>query len=132
MKLIPFILVDAVPFTATRAQVLAHYGAPLLMQRNGVGLNELNYGDWVARFQDSGRLEEVTMQVPVLSIHGHQVAFDALSAFVQAHDVDMFERGGFWVSPRLGFAFVPGRADWVTALAAHCIESWRSMGQQGQ
>ena len=33
-----------------------------------VGLNELDYGDVVYRFQDSGRLEEVTLQARVVRL----------------------------------------------------------------
>ena len=48
---------------------------------------------------------------------------------VRTHDARAFERGGFLVSPRLGLAFVPTEPDWVTALAAHCLDTWRQLGQ---
>ena len=55
------------------------------------------------------------------------VPFAGLAAVVQAQDATAFERAGFLVSPRFGLAFVPGQPDWVTALAAHCIETWRAL-----
>ena len=58
---------------------------------------------------------------------GIDAAFDALAAFVRSHDDNVFTRAGFLVSPQLGLAFVPAEPDWVTALAPHCIASWRGM-----
>ena len=29
--------------------------------------------------------------------------------------------------PRFGLAFVPADPDWVTALARHCIPTWRAL-----
>lgn len=129
MRLIPYFLADAIPFTATREQVLAHYGRPKGMQRNNVGLNELDYGDLIVRFQDNGRLEEVTRRAPTLQMGGETLAFAQLAAHVQRHDPGVFERGGFRVSPRFGMAFDPDCPPWITALAAHCIPTWRAMGQ---
>ena len=127
MRLQPFESVDAVRFSVSREQVVARRGPPLKMQRNGVGLNELDYGHTVFRFQDSGRLEEVSMRAPVLYIGRADVPFAALEAFVRAEDEGAFRRGGFWVSPKFGLAFDPDCPDWVTALAAHCIGTWRAL-----
>ena len=49
------------------------------------------------------------------------------SAKLRAHDGQVFERAGFVVSPRFGLAFVPAEPDWVTALAAHCVDTWRAL-----
>ncbi|RQP24452.1 hypothetical protein [Piscinibacter terrae] len=127
MHLIPFISVDEVPFTVSRETIMSTQGRPLQQGRNDVGLNELDYGSVVYRFQDNGRLEEVTMQVPVLHLDKISVPFATLAAFVGAHDTGSFERAGFIVSPRFGLAFDPECPSWVTALAPHCLDTWRAL-----
>lgn len=128
MHLDPFVAVDGLPFTTTPQQLRALRGAPQEETRNAVELNELDYGDVVYRFQDSGRLEEVTRQARVVHLGPIAVPFPALEAFVTAHDPDHFERAGFIVSPRYGLAFVPNPSRWVTALAGHCVGTWREIG----
>ena len=74
----------------------------------------------------------MTRRAPVLYLQLDggvaDVPFAGLADFVRAHDAGAFERAGFLVSPRLGLAFVPAEPDWVTALAAHCIGTWRDLG----
>lgn len=127
MKLTPYVSVDATSFALSRAELLAARGAPGRAARNGVGLNEMDYGSVVFRFQDNGRLEEITQQAPVLHLGAIAVPFAALERFVHDQDPDAFERAGFVVSPKFGLAFDPRDASWVTALAAHCIDSWRAL-----
>lgn len=127
MRLDPFISVDGLPFTTTPQQLRARLGAPREEGRSAVELNEMDYGDVVYRFQDSGRLEEVTRRADVLHLGSVAVPFFALQAFIAEHDADAFERAGFIVSPRFGLAFVPNPSRWVTALAAHCIGTWRDL-----
>ncbi len=131
MRLQPYVQVDDTPFTATPETVLARRGPVPHTRRNPVALNEWDYGDVVYRFQDSGRLEEVTQRAAVLYLLDAAGVIDVplagLPAFVRAHDAQAFERAGFLVSPRYGLAFVPAEPGWVTALAAHCIDSWRAL-----
>jgi hypothetical protein len=127
MKLEPFVLVDSTPFSASREELIAERGQPFTELRNGVGLNELDYGSVIYRFQDCGRLEEITTRAPVVYIGAVDVPFTALESFVKGNDSSAFERAGFIVSPKFGLAFDPNCPDWVTALAAHCIESWRAI-----
>ncbi|MGZ3199290.1 MAG: hypothetical protein ACXU6W_05640, partial [Croceibacterium sp.] len=127
MKLEPYALVDATPFSASREQLIAERGQPLKEQRNGVGLNEMDYGSVVYRFQDCGRLEEVTTRAPVVYIGMTDVPFAGLESFVKGNDASAFERAGFIVSPKFGLAFDPNCPDWVTALAAHCLDTWRAI-----
>jgi hypothetical protein len=127
MKLLPFVQVDATRFSASQESILAERGPPARQCRNGVGLNELDYGDVVFRFQDNGRLEEVTMQAPVIYFGNIDVPFSALESYVRSEDESAFDRAGFVISPRLGLAFDPAYPFWVTALAPHCIESWRAI-----
>lgn len=127
MKLKPYVLVDSTPFSSSRAQILVQRGQPLQELRNSVGLNELDYGSVVYRFQDSGRLEEVSMRAPVIYIGHVDVPFAGLEAFVRSEDEAAFERAGFIVSPKFGLAFDPNCPTWVTALAAHCIDTWRAL-----
>ncbi len=131
MRLRPYLQVDDILFTATADAIRAQRGPPLRAQRNPVALNELDYGDVVYRFQDSGRLEEVTQRTPVLYLLEDSEVIDvplaALAEFVRTRDAQCFERAGFLVSPRHGLAFVPGEPGWVTALAAHCIDTWRAL-----
>lgn len=128
MHLEPYTRVDGLPFTASREEVVRRHGAPLSEERNGVGLTALDYGGMVFRFQDNGRLEEVTAPAEALHLGAVAVPFRDLAAFVRAHDTTAFERAGFLVSPRYGIAFVPGEPCWVTALARHCLGAWEALG----
>lgn len=127
MRLDPFVAVDGLPFTTTPKQLRALRGAPQGETRNAVELNELDYGDVVYRFQDSGRLEEVTQRADVIHLGPVAVPFFALQAFIADQDPDHFERAGFIISPKFGLAFVPTPSRWVTALARHCIGTWRGI-----
>lgn len=127
MRLEPFVSVDGVSFDASRDDLLRRRGQPLGQARNHIGLDEIDYGQVVFRFQDSGRLEEVTARAPVVELGSVAVPFSALASFVRDHDPSMFERAGFVVSPAFGLAFDPGCPDWVTALAAHAIAEWRRL-----
>jgi hypothetical protein len=127
MNLVPFHSVDRTPFTLTREQLVRSRGHPLREQRNEIGLNELDYHSVVYRFQDNGRLEEISLQAPVLTLGSVAVPFQALASFVREQDPEAFERAGFVVSPRFGIAFDPTQPHWVTALAAHCIVEWRKL-----
>jgi hypothetical protein len=127
VNLRPFILVDGVAFSITPEQLLAQLGRPLRQERNDVGLNEWDYGEEVYRFQDSGRLEEVTKRASAIHVEGVAVPFSSLQGFVAAHDPAVFERAGFVVSPRYGLAFAPESPNWVTALAKHCIGTWEEI-----
>ena len=127
MKLEPFICVDEISFLATREEIVKLRGNPAITHRNEVGLNELDYGSIVFRFQDNGRLEEITLQAPVVSFGNVSVPFTALASFVRASDPSAFEKAGFVVTPRFGLAFDPDEPCWVTALAAHCLDAWRAL-----
>lgn len=127
MRIQPYVGVDDTPFTATAADVIAARGQPQARGRNAIALDELDYGDVVFRFQDGGRLEEITRRAPVLFIGSRTILFPSLQAFVQAEDPGAFRRAGFVVSPRFGFAFDPACPTWVTALAAHAIAPWRTL-----
>jgi len=127
MKLQPFSAVDGLPFSVSREEVLRLRGTPVREARNDVGLNELDYEDVVFRFQDCGRLEEVTAQAPVLSLGTVAVPFGSLERFVKDNDPSAFERAGFLVSPTFGLAFDPRCPSWVTALAEHCIAQWQAL-----
>lgn len=128
MHLQPYLRVNGMPFTATREDVIRAHGPPRSAARNAVGLTALDYGEVVYRFQDSGRLEEVTARAEVLHLGTVAVPFRDLAAFVRQSDGAAFECAGFLVSPRYGLAFVPGQPCWVTALARHCLPQWEAMG----
>lgn len=127
MRLAPYERVDATPFSASPADIVRARGQPARAARNDVGLNELDYGDLVYRFQDCGRLEEITGQAKVVHLGAVAVPFQALATFVRQQDPDAFERAGFLVSPLFGLAFDPHEPFWVTALARHCISEWRAL-----
>jgi len=127
MRLQPFVSADGVAFDTTPAQLAARFGPPLRRERNAVALNAWDYGHTVFRFQDHGRLEEITSRSPVLHLGDVAVPFAALGGFVRSQDAGCFERAGFVVSPRFGLAFAPADPDWVTALARHCLDSWRAL-----
>ena len=127
MHLRPYQSVNGTPFTATRDDVIRAHGQPRSESRNTVGLTALDYGNVVYRFQDNGRLEEVTGRAEVLHLGTVAVPFRDLAAFVQSSDNKVFDRAGFLVSPLYGIAFVPGEPSWVTALARHCMGEWDAL-----
>lgn len=127
MKLTPYRQVDEIAFSVTPADLRLRKGSPLVTSRNGIGLEEMDYGDSVFRFQDGGQLEEVTKQASVIQLPNAAVPVSFLGKFLRAQDSEAFERGGFVVSPRFGLAFAPQSPGWVTALAQHCIDTWRAM-----
>jgi hypothetical protein len=127
MNLQPFVRVDGTPFSASSEEVVKLRGVPARTCRNGIGLNEMDYESVVFRFQDCGRLEEVTMQAQVVSFGNVAVPFAALASFVRVNDPSSFEKAGFLVSPLFGLAFDPTEPCWVTAIAAHCLDSWRAI-----
>lgn len=127
MRLRPYEQVDDVPFTWRVDDLLARKGRPLHVGRNDVELDEYDYGSVVYRFQANGRLEEVTQRAPVLHLPAVAVPFAALEGFLRHHDAGLFERAGFLVSPAFGLAYAPDSSNWVTALARHCIPTWRDL-----
>ena len=127
MKLEPFVSVDETNFSASSRDITNLKGEPLRRVRNDVGLNELDYGDVVYRFQDGGRLEEVTKEAAVVLLGTVAVPFGTLASFIRAHDGAAFERAGFLVSPGFGLAFDPSDACWVTAIARHCVTAWKAL-----
>lgn len=127
VRLVPYASVDGLPFTASMAEVRQRFGPPLQERRNAVALNELDHGSVVYRFQDNGRLEEVTCEAHEVDLGSHVVPFAGLPAFIRERDPDAFERAGFIVSPAFGLAVVPDDPFWVTALARHCIAAWRAL-----
>ena len=127
MKIHPYLEIDDLAFSISPKELVAQKGMPLRTSRNSVALTEMDYGDAVFRFQDCGRLEEVTKRAPVVQFPQAAVPFRFLQGFVRSQDPANFERAGFLVSPRFGLAFAPASPDWVTALAQHCIETWRSL-----
>lgn len=127
LRLEPFTAFGDLPFSLSVEELIARLGPPNRCSRNNVALNEYDYGHSVLRFQDGGRLEEITRRAPVLQLDTVAIPFPALASFVLEQDPETFERAGFLVSPALGLAFVPGEPDWVTALARHCIPTWRAL-----
>ncbi|MDR6537119.1 hypothetical protein [Variovorax soli] len=127
MHLEPFVSVDGIPFSISREEIVKTRGQPARAGRNGVGLHELDYASVIFRFQGGGRLEEITLQAPVVNFGNLAVPFGALAPFVRREDPGVFERAGFVVSPRFGLAFDPDEPCWVTALAVHCLDAWRAL-----
>jgi hypothetical protein len=127
MKLEPFVRVDETAFSASSGDITLLKGEPLRRGRNHVGLNELDYGDVVFRFQDCGRLEEISKEASVVVLGSVAVPFDTLASFIKEQDSAAFERGGFLVSPEFGLAFDPTDPCWVTAIAKHCVNTWKAL-----
>lgn len=123
----PYEQVDAMPFSARGDDVRRTRGEPWRARRNEVGLSEMDYGEVVYRFQDCGRLEEVTRQAEVVRLGNVAVPFEALAGFVRSQDPQVFARAGFLVSPAFGLAFDPAEPFWVTALARHCLPQWEAL-----
>jgi hypothetical protein len=127
VKLEPFVRVDDTPFSVSSDDLVRTRGRPGRCGRNDVGLHEFDYGDVVYRFQDCGRLEEITLQARVVTIGNVAVPFEALATFVRRQDPQAFERAGFLVSPGFGLAFDPSEPFWVTSLARHSIAEWKAL-----
>ena len=127
MRIEPFVSIDGNSFAIMQDEVLRARGLPAHQCRNEVGLNELDYTNIVFRFQDSGRLEEVTAQAPVLSFGSVVVPFANLESFIRNQDPAAFTRARFLVSPAFGLAFDPSEQFWVTGLAKHCIPQWAAL-----
>ena len=127
MTLQPYVQVDGTPFSVSSADIERDLGKPWRAVRNGVGLNELDYGEVIYRFQDCGRLEEITLQARVVKLGNVTVPFEALAGFIRGQDPEAFVRAGFLVSPAFGLAFDPAEPFWVTALARHCIPEWEKL-----
>ena len=98
MKLAPFVTVDGTPFSASREEIMRARGNPARTCRNSVGLNELDYESVVFRFQDNGRLEEISMQASVIGLGAVAVPFSSLEPFIRSQDPAAFERAGFMVA----------------------------------
>jgi len=125
MKLEPYVLVDTTPFSASRNRSWRK-GPALKELRNGVGLNELDYGAVVYRFQTvegwkkcpcelrSSTSEPLTCRSQVLRPSFWQRMSQPLNAQVHRQS-------------EVGLAFDPNCPTWVTALAAHCIDTWRAI-----
>jgi len=127
MRLDPFVSVDGNSFSLSREDVLRERGTPNHERRNEVGLNELDYTNTVFRFQDCGRLEEITAQAPVIHLGAVAVPFISLETFIREQDPRAFKRADFLVSPAFGLAFDPTEPYWVTALAKHCLVQWEAL-----
>ena len=127
MRIEPFVSVDGNSFAITPDELLRARGLPANQCRNDVGLNEFDYTTIVFRFQDSGRLEEITARAPVLSIGSVFVPFANLGWFIRHQDPGAFMRARFLVSPAFGLAFDPLEPVWVTGLARHCLPQWAAL-----
>jgi len=127
MRIEPFVSIDGNSFAITPDELLRARGLPAHRCRNEVGLNEFDYTDIVFRFQDCGRLEEITVQAPVLSFDSVLVPFANLGSFICNQDPAAFIRAHFLVSPVFGLAFDPSEPFWVTGLARHCIAQWAAL-----
>lgn len=127
MRLDPFECINGRPFSISRAEVLRSHGTPVRESHNNIGLDELDYGTVVYRFQDCGRLEEVTVQAPIVHLAAVSVPFASLESFLREQDGSCFRRAGFLISPRFGIAFDPTEPPWVTALARHCLAQWEAL-----
>lgn len=127
VRLEPFEQVDGTPFSMSVDDLLRRRGTPWRRERNGVELEEFDYGDVVYRFQDNGRLEEITVQAHLVDLGNVAVPFASLAGFVRDNDGEAFMRAGFIVSPAFGLAFDPAQPYWVTFLARHCLPEWLAL-----
>jgi len=125
LKLEPYISVDETTFFALSNDITSLKGEPLRKGGSDVGLNELDYGDVVYRFQDGGGLEEITKEAFVVVLGNVAVPFDTLASFIKEQDSAAFVRVGFLVSPEFGLAFDRTCPCWVTAIAEHCVDTWK-------
>lgn len=127
MQLDPYRSFAGYDFSLTPEALRRRRGEPWRTRRNEVALNEMDYGDVVLRFEDNGRLEEITVSAPVLHLGTLAIPFEHLQAHLTAHDPAVFWRARFLVSPAFGLACDPTEPAWITALARHCLAQWESL-----
>ncbi|HKY22531.1 MAG TPA: hypothetical protein VJM31_15065 [Vicinamibacterales bacterium] len=127
MKIVPLEAVGIVHFGEVTASIVAKLGEPHRRSISRNGRLEFHYPKMVCRFGSTGTLVEVTVDAADLELGSEPVRFAELGQHLKRRDPESFERVGFVVSPRLGVAFDPAYASFVTLFAAEEVPSWRAI-----
>lgn len=127
MKIIPLETVGDVKFGEASGSIVSRLGEPEQRTTGRNGRLEFHYPSMVCRFGSAGTLVEVTIEVADLELGSERVPFTTLDQHLRRHDPETFERVGFVVSPRLGIAFDPAFASFVTLFSAEETSAWRAI-----
>lgn len=127
MKIEPFSKLGHVSLEISRDELELRFGVPTAKRTNRVGLEELDYGDSVYRFESCGLLSEVTIKAVHVGFSKIGVPFANLAEFIALNDPDSVEKHGFMLSPAYGVVFDPEQRPWVTVLTERGFEAWAKL-----
>lgn len=124
MKLEPYKSIAGLSLDSEETGLIAKHGKPSRMETNSIGLKELDYGSQVYRFDQDGRLNELTVECVAIEYQGVTIPFAQLKTYIASEDDNAFEKYGFYVSPLLGVAFDPEHQSWLTVLTKIGVSAW--------
>ncbi|MGM0768353.1 MAG: hypothetical protein ACQEV6_10020 [Pseudomonadota bacterium] len=127
MRIQPYSKLGHVSLGISRDELELMLGVPFAKRTNRVGLEELDYGDSVYRFESSGLLSEVTIEAVHVEFGKIGVPFANLAEFIASNDPDSVEKHGFILSPGYGVVFDPEDRPWVTVLTERGFEAWAKL-----
>ena len=127
MRVTAYKSVDPVNFNIGRDELIGLLGASEGEEESRTWAIELRYLAGVYRFDSDSRLKEVSVDAPGLEVHGGNVSFESLHAFLEQNDSDILERVSFLVSPRFGLAFDQDHPSWVTTFPSEELSRWRTI-----
>ena len=123
----PYKSINEIPFDSPESEVIERFGSPVRTGVNSIGLKELDYGESIYRIDSSGKLVEVTVNLEKLALDSEVVQFCDLEGYLTKNDAGMFNKFGFLVSPKFGFAFDPDQKHWITFFRESGLEDWRNI-----
>ncbi|MCE2570374.1 hypothetical protein [Motilimonas eburnea] len=123
----PYKSINEIPFDSAESEVIERFGPPDSTGVNSIGLQELDYGESIYRFESSGKLVEVTVNLEKLALDSDVVQFCDLEGYLTKKDVGIFNKFGFLVSPKFGLAFDPDHKHWITFFRESGLEDWRNI-----
>jgi hypothetical protein len=127
MHLVPFEQLDDLPFSLTAEAVRARLGTPRRAGRNNVELDEMDYGGVVFRFQDNGRLEEISC-ARRCCIWAPWRCRSPTCPRLSGPRMRLVRTRGLSGQPALRPGLRAGqRGAWITALARHCLPQWEAL-----
>lgn len=124
MKLEPYTNIAGISLDIGEPDLINISGNLSRIQVNSIGLTEMDYGSRIYRFDQSGVLNELTIECIAIEHQGLTIPFAHLKSYIATKDNDAFDKFGFCVSPLLGLAFDPEQSPWLTVLTKQGISAW--------
>lgn len=126
MKINPYFAANEVAFGSAQSTVITRFGQPLCVGNSYLGDIEFEYRNATFRFcPESQELIEVTADSPILFLENLAVRYEVLLEFLRENDEGLFERIGFFVSPKYGIAFDPDHPSYVSAFPKSELAWWQ-------